>query len=136
MIDTNILIYASDSRDQARQEQAIQLLENLDVTREGRISVQVLAEFINASTRSRHQLYTISQALTQVEHLLQTFPAFNLTPLVVLEAARGARDYSLSYYDAQIWATAKLNQIEVIYSEDFQHNQILEGVRFINPFLT
>jgi predicted nucleic acid-binding protein len=40
----------------------------------------------------------------------------------------------LAYLDAQIWASAQLNQIPVIFSEDFQDGQILEGVRFVNPF--
>jgi tryptophan synthase beta chain len=40
---------------------------------------------------------------------------------------RGARDHKLSYFDAQLWACAKLNQIPEIFSEDFQDGQILEG---------
>ena len=53
--------------------------------------------------------------------------------MIVLEAMRGVRDHQLSYYDAQIWATARLNQMPLIFSEDFHHN-ILEGVRIVNPF--
>lgn len=53
--------------------------------------------------------------------------------MIVLEAVRGVRDYQLSYYDAQIWACARLNQIPVIFSEDFNHG-ILEGINIINPF--
>ena len=52
----------------------------------------------------------------------------------MLEAGRGVRDYKFSYYDAQIWATAKQNQVPVIFSEDFNDRQVLEGVRFVNPF--
>jgi predicted nucleic acid-binding protein len=59
---------------------------------------------------------------------------FDLTQHIVLEAARGVRDHQLAYYDAQIWAAARLNQTQLILSEDFQDGQILEGVRFINPF--
>ena len=62
------------------------------------------------------------------------WPVIDLTYQIVLEAVRGVRDYTLSYYDAQIWAAARLNQIPVIFSEDFQDGQILEGVRFANPF--
>ena len=55
-------------------------------------------------------------------------------PLIVLEAARGARDYDMAYYDAQIWASARLNQVATVFSEDFSDGQTLEGVRFVNPF--
>jgi len=56
-----------------------------------------------------------------------------ITPFVVLEAARGVRDYQFSYWDAQVWAVAKLNQIPVIYSEDFNVGAEIEGIRFLNP---
>jgi predicted nucleic acid-binding protein len=69
-----------------------------------------------------------------VKYLLQAYPVFDLTPLMILEAARGARDYGLSYYDAQIWASARLNQVTTIFSQDFTDGQVLEGVRFVNPF--
>ena len=65
---------------------------------------------------------------------MSVYPVIPLTDSIVLEAARGCRDYHLAYYDAQIWAAARLNQITVIFSEDFQDGQMLEGVRFINPF--
>jgi len=33
-------------------------------------------------------------------------------------------------------ATAKLNQIPRVLSEDFQHGRRIEGVEFLNPFKT
>ena len=30
--------------------------------------------------------------------------------------------------------TARLNQVPVVFSEDFNDGSILEGVRFVNPF--
>jgi len=57
------------------------------------------------------------------------------TPLIVLEAARGVRDYQFNYWDAQIWAAARLNQIDTILSEDFNTGAMIEGVRFVNPFV-
>jgi predicted nucleic acid-binding protein len=41
----------------------------------------------------------------------------------------------MSYYDAQIWATARLNQIPTIFTEDFEHARRVEGVQFLNPLL-
>src|SRR5439155_1039861 len=55
-------------------------------------------------------------------------PVLSVTPLIVLEAARGARDHGLNYWDAQLWATARLNQIPLILTEDFAHGRVLEGV--------
>ena len=33
-----------------------------------------------------------------------------------------------------MWATARLNQIPVLLSEDFRSGTVLEGVQFVNPF--
>jgi len=134
LIDTNVLIYASDPSEIIRQDQALRILKHLETARLGRLSVQCLAEFMNATTRSRRTLYTQEEAIQQLERLLRAYPIFDLTPLIVLEAARGVRDYGLSYYDAQIWAAARLNQVTVVFSEDFSDGQVLEGVRFVNPF--
>lgn len=71
--------------------------------------------------------------LVQVERFQRIFTVHDLTPMIILEALRGVRDYRFSYYDAQIWATARLNQIPIIFSEDF-HPTSLEGVQFVNPF--
>ena len=133
LIDTNLLVYACDPRDTARQDQAIQVLKYLDLSRTGRLCVQVLAEFTHVVIRSTNPIFTRDEAYNQIARLARTFPVFDLTPMIVMEAARGVRDYLLAYYDAQIWATARLNQVPVIFSEDFQDGQLLEGVRFINP---
>lgn len=44
------------------------------------------------------------------------------------------RDHQLAYWNAQIWASARLNQIPVVFSEAFSDGVALEGVRFVNPF--
>jgi predicted nucleic acid-binding protein len=114
-----------------RQEKAISLLLKLEGNGAGCLSVQCLSEFVNAVIAKRR--LTIDQAIVQVEKWSNSFPVFNLTPQIVLEAVRGVRDHRLAYYDSQIWAAARLNQIPVIFSEDFQDGQVLESVRFANP---
>jgi len=53
--------------------------------------------------------------------------------MTVPEAARGARDHGLAYYDAPIRAAARLNQIQIVFSEDFGDGRVLERMRFVNP---
>ena len=57
-----------------------------------------------------------------------------MTPEIVLEAARGAVQYGLPFWDAQIWATAKMNHIPRVVTEDFSTGSRIEGVEFVNPF--
>ena len=133
-IDSNVLLYVFDANAAQQQDQAEQVIRQLELTASGRLSVQCLAEFVNVSTRRLKPPLSISAALQQVEVFANTFPVFDLTLPIVLEAMRGTRDYHLAYYDAQLWATAKLHQIPVVLSEDFNDGRTIEGVRFVNPF--
>ncbi len=134
LIDTNVLVYAHDAAEPAKHEQAIQVLDHLAVTGSGRLSVQCLAEFFGVVTRGVSPRLTALEASQQVERLVRAWPTHPLTPLIVLEATRGVREYRLAHWDAQLWATARLNQIPVIFSEDFNVGSTLEGVRFVSPF--
>ena len=134
LIDTNLLIYVYDRADPGRREQAIRVLDALQLNGAGRLSVQGLAEFASASTRRLKPPLTQDQAVVEVERWARAFPVYTLTPAVVLMAVRGARDYRLAYYDAQLWATALLNQVPVIFSEDFADGTRLANVRLVNPF--
>lgn len=134
LVDTNVLIYLYDQNQPDRQSRAVEVLDQLELRGLGRLSVQNLAEFFSVSTKKLSPPLSPSEALEQVNLFTRVWPIYDLTPLIVLEAGRGVRDYQLSYYDAQIWATARLNQIPIIFSEDFNVGASLEGVQFINPF--
>lgn len=133
LLDTNILIYTFDPRDEVRQEQAIATLIKLEEEEKGCLSTQCLSEF--ASVALTKLGLSADEIMDKISDWQNAFPTFNLTPLIVLEATRGVRDHKLSFYDAQIWACARLNQIPVIFTEDFQDGQTLEGIRFVNPFV-
>ncbi|MGB8647230.1 MAG: PIN domain-containing protein [Anaerolineae bacterium] len=134
LIDTNVFVYAYDRGEIDKQAQAGQVLDYLYATGAGRLSAQVLAEFFRATTKGVAPILTTVQARAQVEKLARTWRILDLTPQIILEATRGVCDHQLSYWDAQIWATARLYQIPVILSEDFSSGRVLEGVRFVNPF--
>jgi predicted nucleic acid-binding protein len=136
LVDTNILLYVFDPRDEMRQNQAIALLDRLEVSSAGCLSAQCLAEFMNVASKEHFSYIKPREAVQYARYWAQVFPVFDLTPMVVLEAARGVQDHQLSYYDAQIWAAARLNQAPLVFSEDFQDGAVLEGVRFVNPFST
>ena len=133
LIDTNVLVYAHDRGEYAKQGRAIETLEALQAMGIGRLSAQCLGEFFRATTRGPMPMLTVADAALQVERLAHAFPVLPITPLVVIEATRGVREHQMAYWDAQIWATARLNQIPVIFSEDFAVGSIVEGVRFVNP---
>ncbi len=134
LVDTNVLVYAYDRSEPEKQRRALEVLDRLAVTGMGVISTQVLAEFFVAVTRKITVPLSVAEAYERLENYLQAWDVVEVTGLVVLEAARGVRDYRFNFWDAQIWATARLNQIPVVFSEDFNPGQVTEGVRFVNPF--
>lgn len=92
-----------------------------------------MSEFYTAVTRKISLPLSPADAYQRLENYQQSWEVFDVTPEIVLEAARGVRDYQFSFGDGQIWAAAKLNQILVIFSEDFNVGSVIEGVRFVNP---
>ncbi|MBC7226225.1 MAG: PIN domain-containing protein [Thermoflexales bacterium] len=133
-LDTNVLVYAYDRSEPEKQRQAIRVLDALVVRGRGAISTQVLAEFFVTVTRKIAAPLTVEEGYERVQNHLRSWMVLSLTGPVVLEAIRGVRDHRFHFWDAMIWATARLNQIPVIFSEDFPGGEVVEGVRFVNPF--
>jgi predicted nucleic acid-binding protein len=136
LVDTNVLVYAYDRAEPTRQQQALAVLDRLARTGAGAITTQVLAEFFVTVTRKLAAPLSVADAYVRIENYLRVWTVYDLSGLIVLEAARGVRDHQLNFWDAQIWAAARLNQLPVVFSEDFNIGATLEGVRFVNPFAT
>jgi predicted nucleic acid-binding protein len=134
IVDTNVLVYAHDKGEREKQRQAIDLLRRLEASRAGRLPAQVLSEFFSATTRAKSSILPVSVARQQVENFALTWIVFDTTASVFQEAVRGVEQHKLAFYDAQIWASARLNQVGVVLSEDFSSGTQLEGVRFVDPF--
>jgi predicted nucleic acid-binding protein len=134
LVDTNVLVYAYDRSAPIKQKRALEVLDRLQATSLGVLSTQVLGEFFVTVTRKITEPLPTHEAGSRVHNLLRAWPIIEITGMIILEAARGVREHHFSYWDAQIWATAKLNQIPVVYSEDFSDGQSTEGIRFMNPF--
>jgi predicted nucleic acid-binding protein len=134
LIDTNVLVYAFDLDAGAKGDQALELLSLVRSRRVGAVTAQVLAEFFVTVRRRFPETMDMGTASAQVQRYADTFEVFDTNLSVVLEALRGVTAYRMSYYDAQIWACARLNHVPVVLSEDFQDGAVIEGVRFVNPF--
>ena len=133
VVDTNLLVYALDRREPEKRERAREVLRRVGRNGTAALPAQVLSEFANASLRKLEPKPEPEAVRREVELLMLAFPVLPLTGPVVLEALRGVKEHLLSYYDAQIWAAARLGQVGVILSEDFNPGAVLDGVLFTNP---
>ena len=133
VVDTNLLVYALDRREPEKRARAREVLRRVGGAGTAALPAQVLSEFANACLRKLEPRPDPQAVRREVERLMLAFPVLPLTGPVVLEALRGVGEHLLSYYDAQIWAVARLGQVGVILSEDFNPGAVLDGVSFTNP---
>lgn len=134
LLDTNVLVYAYDRSEPQKQQQAPLILDSLAFAGNGVLTMQVLAEFCAVALRKLTATLTPEQVAVRVTHYAHIFPVLPVTLPVVQMGLRGVREYSLSFWDAQIWATARLHGLPLVLSEDFNSGAVIEGVRFENPF--
>ena len=134
LVDTNILLYAYDPGEPVKQSQAVAVLDRLATLRLGVLTPQVLGEFFVNATHKIEPPLTVKQAYDRIQNYLLSWEVLDLTGPIVLEAARGVRTYKMAYWDAQIWALARMHQIPLIFTEDFNVGAVIEAVRFVNPF--
>lgn len=133
LVDSNVLVYAYDRSEPEKQRRALALLDRLQLNLAGWISLQILGEFFHAVTRKIAAPLSPAEASVRLERLIRAWPVARVNALVVLEAARGVRAHQFPFWDSQIWATAKLNGIPCVLSEDFADGSRVEGISFLNP---
>ncbi len=133
LVDTNVLVYAYDLAEPVKRARATTVLRRLRAHSAGALTTQVLNEFFVTTTRKIPAPLSVQQAELAVTAYVRSWIVHNTTPLIVLEAVRGVRTYQFSYWDSLIWASAKLNAIPNVLSEDFADGAIVDGVRFLNP---
>ena len=129
-IDTNILVYAMDAFDTAKQKRCRDLLRSLNSDVRGVISTQVMQEFYVTVTKK------LGADPLVVKDLLNAFERFD-TVIVTPEIVKDAIDCSilnrLSLWDALIVVAAESARCEKIWTEDLNDGQIIRGVRVENP---
>ncbi len=136
LVDSNIFVYAFDPADPEKHKKALRVIE--EVSHEGNlvISAQVLNELASTLLRRGTSLgLGIEEVREIIDDINQIARVVALTPEMTLKALKGALRHGLSFWDGLIWAAAHLHQVSTIYTEDFQHNREVEGVRFLNPFV-
>lgn len=130
-LDTNILVYSIDLDAGSKHDQAIELFAQLTPTN-CVLSLQSLCEFFSAVTRKK--LMPAADAMAQVDDWQQLFPVISAKAETLTRALAAVKRHQLSFWDAMLWATVREARIATLLSEDFQHQQHLDGVQIINPF--
>jgi len=129
-IDTNILVYALDSFDQAKQKRCRDLLRSLSADLRGVISTQVMQEFYVTAIK---KLGTEPLVAKDLLNAFQRFEIVIVTPEIIKEAIDSSILNRLSFWDALIVAAAESARCDRIWTENLNDGQIIRGVRVENP---
>lgn len=133
-LDTNILVYTFDASAPQKRDRARALVQSAQKTRMGRISTQVVQEFLNVATRKLAVPLRTRDAEDYLRVVLSPLcrhspdADFYQRALVLTSSA------SLSWYDSLIVQAAQDLGCAILYSEDLQHGQVFGGLRVENPF--
>jgi predicted nucleic acid-binding protein len=129
-IDTNILVYALDSFDPAKQKRCRNILRRVNADPKGVISTQVMQEFYVTATG---KLGTDPLIAKDLLNAFERFEVVIVTPEIIKEAIDIRILNRLSFWDALIVAAAQSARCDRIWTEDLNDGQIIRGVQVENP---
>ena len=132
--DTNVLVYAEDRAHASKHDAARGWLRALWLRRSGRLSTQVLNEFYSVATRKLRPAMPAGDARAEVRRYQRWQPW--MVDHATVEAAWAVESrYGLNCWDALMVAAAQQQGCAALLTEDLQHDQVIDGVRILNPFV-
>lgn len=130
-VDTNVLVYAFDDAEPARQRIARQLIRRLGDDKQGLLSTQVLLELFNTLVR---KFKVSARTASLMVAAFCEWPVVDADAALVVRAmARTAQD-ELSIWDAMVVEAALRGGAAVLYSEDMQAGRRYGSLVLENPF--
>ncbi len=136
-IDTNVFVYAYLKNPKKRDDyekhlKAKELLKSFTTDNIVFISTQVCNEYYSALLKNKVANSDIQSSLYS---LIQMVNVASISKDTVLQSFEIKNRYSFSYWDSLILSSALENKCNIIYSEDMQDGQLINGtLRIVNPF--
>ncbi|KJR42785.1 PilT protein domain-containing protein [Candidatus Magnetoovum chiemensis] len=128
-IDTNILVYYISSQETKKQKAMALFLSSSECY----ISSQVVNEFISVCLSKN--LLLIDEIVNLINDFFEAFIFAPVTEHTIKKALQIKTAYKYSYWDSLIIASALELNCFVLYTEDMQDCQVIEGkLRIVNPF--
>jgi predicted nucleic acid-binding protein len=130
-IDTNVILYAIDENIQSQGKRDV----SLDILKKKPFfSGQSLSEFINVCRKRWKKDKKYVTGITEI--ILEQATLIPVDIKIVRKSFALTGQYDFQIFDSLIIASALEANCEILYSEDMQHNLLVENqLRIINPFL-
>jgi predicted nucleic acid-binding protein len=133
-IDTNVLLYGVDDADPVKRDRAREWIAACWQRRCGRLSTQVLNEYYVNVKKKFSKAIAQGDARAEIRRYQHWRPWVIDHPTIETAWAVESR-FGMHYWDALMIAAAQQQGCTLFLSEDLQHEQQIDGVRIVNPFL-
>jgi predicted nucleic acid-binding protein len=130
-VDTNLLLYCLDTRDERKRRAAVEWRDRLWEARAGRLSWQVLNEFYSNATR---QIGAPAPVIRKVVAQYAFWEPVGVGLGLLQCAWYWVDSAGLPYWDSLILAAAEASNCSYLLSEDFQTGRKFRHVTVVNPF--
>lgn len=128
-IDSNVFLYTFTDKEPLKQN----IAKTLVLAGRHTISVQVVNEVSNNLLKKLGLVNADVQDF--VDDCYNRYQIENLSQAVFGKAASLRERYRFSYYDSIIVSSALLSDCQVLYSEDMQHNLLVDNqLTILDPF--
>ena len=133
-LDSNVFVYAFDETDTGKRVTARELVLRSLRDATGVISYQVVQEVLNVITtkmeRPVHHDDALRYLTSTLKPMWSVYPSDDLFTRALGVRAR----YGYGFYDSLIISAAIHGGCATLYTEDMQHDQLVDTVRIVNPF--
>jgi predicted nucleic acid-binding protein len=133
-LDTNIFVYAFDSRSRTKRAAANDLISRALTTRSGVTSYQVVQEFLNVAMRKFAKPLLPAEAQLYLNRVLMPLCEIYPTAALYSRALSIAETMGSSFYDALVVGAAEAADCDILWTEDLRHGRRVGRVVIRNPF--
>lgn len=138
-VDTNILVYSLDIRDEEKHTRAREFVKKIFEGKiDATVSNQVLSEFVSVSTTRVGNPIDFETASKFIAGILKNSNWIKITydSETVLKAGGIAKECKVHFWDALIAATMIENGVFEIITENVKDFKKIPGIQAKNPFTT
>ncbi len=133
LIDTNILVYAFDEAERAKQKKAKKFMEEKFSEKSAVLSAQNLAEFHSISTRKIERPIRKELAQEIIREFSASYKIINYNEKTVQNAIQIEIAFRVHFWDALLAATMQENNLTTIYTENIADFGKISWIKAVNP---
>jgi predicted nucleic acid-binding protein len=131
LIDSNVWVYLASKQDIQKKKIAGELIDRYFDSII--LSVQILGEIYTVLDKKTD--LTNIEIANITSYYADSFKVIMSGKEIFKEALMIRSRYGYSFFDSLIVSTGCLSECKILYTEDLQHNQLIENkLRIINPF--